>query len=51
MSKFFGTMKHYNNQEPYDVVLKIKIESFFDYKWKTDKNMAFKEDNDKSIFE
>lgn len=44
-------MKHYNNEEPIEINQKLKIEAFFDYKWKTDKNMAFKDDTDRSIFE
>ena len=44
LSKFFGTMKKFNNQIPFDLNLKREIESFFDYKWTNDKNMAFKDD-------
>ena len=51
LGKFFGTLKKFNNQTPFNLELKREIESFFDYKWTTDKNMAFKDDQDKSIFE
>ena len=51
LNKFFGTMRHFNNQNPIDYELKSEIELFFDYKWTHDKNMAFKDDQDKSIFE
>lgn len=51
LSKFFGTIKKFNNNVQIDMDLKRKIEAFFDYKWTMDKNMAFKDDHDRSIFE
>ena len=44
-------MKKFNHQIPFNLELKRDIEAFFDYKWTHDKNMAFKEEQDKSIFE
>ena len=50
LSKFFGTIKKFNNNVPVDLDLKRKIEAFFAYKWTMDKNMAFKDESDMSIF-
>lgn len=50
LSKFLGTIKKFNRNEPIDIELKRKIESHFDYKWQNDKNQAFYETQDLSIF-
>ena len=41
LSKFFGTLRKFNNQIPFDLQLKREVEAFFEYKWTHDKNMAF----------
>ena len=38
LSKFFGTLRKFNNEEDIKLSLKKEIESFFDYKWQLDKN-------------
>ena len=38
LSKFFGTVRKFNNEEDIKLSLKKEIESFFDYKWQLDKN-------------
>lgn len=51
LSKFFGTIKKFNNNVQIDLELKQRIEAFFEYKWRMDKNMAFLEEQDKNIFD
>ena len=50
LSKFFGTIKKFNRNEPIDLNLKRNIEAHFDNKWQSDKNQAFYEEHDLSIF-
>ena len=51
LSKFFGTIRKFNNNVQIDLTLKREIEAFFAYKWTMDKNMAFKDEQDITIFE
>jgi len=51
LSKFFGTIKKFNNNVQIDMDLKRQIEAYFAYKWTMDKNMAFKDAHDRSIFD
>ena len=46
LSKFFGTIKKFNNNIQIDLELKQTIEDFFAYKWSLDKNMAFQHEKD-----
>jgi Na+-transporting NADH:ubiquinone oxidoreductase subunit NqrC len=43
LNKFFGVLEKYNNNHPINLDLKRKIESHFNYKWKSDKSMAITE--------
>ena len=38
LSKFFGVLKGFNRQIPFDIELKQRIEQFFDHRWQFDKN-------------
>jgi hypothetical protein len=51
LSKFFGTLLEFNNKEPINQEMKIKLEAFFDYKWKTDKNAAFTSEDDLKFYD
>lgn len=50
LTKFFGTIKRFNNMESIDIQLKERIEAFFDYKWEHDKNQAFKDEHEILMF-
>lgn len=50
LSKFFGTIRKFNQNEPINIELKERIEAHFEFKWRSDKNMAFFESQDVSIF-
>ena len=41
LSKFFGTMKHFNHGDDMEDHLKRNIEDHFNYFWNNDKNQAF----------
>ena len=38
LSRFFGTIEHFNHNKPINIELKRKIESHFNYKWEFDRN-------------
>lgn len=38
LAKFFGLLTKFNNGKPIDEKFKQKLEAFFDYRWKFDKN-------------
>jgi len=38
LSRFFGTLKHFNKGKPISNSIKEKMETFFLYKWTFDKN-------------
>ena len=38
LAKFFGVLRRFNNNKPFNIELKEKIEDHFDYKWNKDKN-------------
>jgi|TARA_B110000285_G_scaffold139713_1_gene156361 hypothetical protein len=38
LSKFFGVCEKFNNNQPFNLELKRKIEAHFNYKWQNDKN-------------
>ena len=50
LMKFFGTLKKFNNHLHIKLELKKRIENHFDYQWKMDKNMAFRDQQDVNIF-
>jgi hypothetical protein len=41
LTKFFGTMKHFNKEYPMKIELMQEISQYFDYRWKNDKLIAF----------
>ena len=49
LSKFFGMMARFNNGKKVDTNLKNKIEAYFEYRWKHDKNQAVDEEDEKSM--
>mmetsp|Transcript_26418 Transcript_26418/g.40331 ORF Transcript_26418/g.40331 Transcript_26418/m.40331 type:complete len:286 (-) Transcript_26418:1043-1900(-) len=51
LTKFFGTLKKFNNSEHIRLDLKKKIENHFDYQWKMDKNMGFRDSGDIMIYD
>ena len=38
LSRFLGTMKHFNKNKPLSLELKENIERYFAYKWDNDRN-------------
>ena len=50
LSKFFGTLRYFNGEKMINDDLKKQIEALFEYRWKTDRLAAFKEDNDLNLF-
>ena len=50
LSQFFGTMKYFNGQKMIEDSLKRQIEDLFEYRWRTDRLAAFKEDHDLNLF-
>ena len=50
LARFFGVIKHFNQYRPIDQRLKNKIESHFEYQWRNDRNIAFKNSEDLLIF-
>ena len=38
LSRFLGTMKHFNKNKPLSQELKENIEGYFAYKWDNDRN-------------
>lgn len=51
LSRFFGILKKFNDNQVIDCDIKHRIEEHFDYKWNNDKNQAFLTEEDNSIFE
>ena len=51
LSKFFGTIKHYNKEHPIKHELMQKIIQLFDYRWKNDKLIAFQDNADIDILD
>jgi hypothetical protein len=49
LAKFFGMMARFNNGKKIDIRVKKKIEAFFEYKWKYDKNQAIDDEDEKAI--
>jgi hypothetical protein len=44
-------MKHFNGNVDIKLDLKRQIESYFDYRWKYDRNQAIDDDEEKKILE
>jgi uncharacterized membrane protein YagU involved in acid resistance len=40
LSRFFGTLKHFNGNEDIDLNFKREVERYFDHKWEVDKNFV-----------
>lgn len=51
LSRFFGILKEFNKGKDMDSWLKLKMESFFDYKWQNDKQLPFYEESDEAMLE
>ena len=51
LAKFFGMMARFNNGKMIDNKVKKKIEAFFAYKWKYDKNQAIDDTDEKAILD
>jgi hypothetical protein len=51
LSRFFGILKKFNNNQVIDAKLKTRIEEHFNYKWNNDKNQAFLTEEEQGIFE
>lgn len=49
LAKFFGVIERFNNNKPFNLELKRKIEEHFDYKWQNDKNAALTQKEDRDI--
>ena len=41
LAKFFGTMRHFNDDKDINLRLKKDIENLFDYYWSNNTNQAF----------
>lgn len=46
LRRFFGVLHHYNKDLPLDPKLLEHLEIFFEHRWKHDKNMAFRLEED-----
>lgn len=51
LAKFMSLICEFNNKELISESFKIKIESYFDYRWKNDKNIAFQDKEDLDIYD
>lgn len=51
LSRWFGLIKRFNYGRPVSQELKIKIEQYFTYRWKNDKNIAISSEADLKIFD
>lgn len=50
LTKFFGVIKKFNGEKSLNIELKNRIEAHFTYRWQNDKLMAFRDEQDLSIF-
>ena len=48
---FFGTVRNFNENKSITLWLKKDIESYFDYKWNNDRNIAFQTDSEKKLMQ
>ena len=51
LARFFGLLRAYNNNKGIDLQLKRRIETYFDYRWKMDKNQCRESDEDQRLFD
>jgi len=51
LAKFFGLLKKFNHGKNIDENFKNKLEAFFDYRWKYDKNQSIDDDAEKAILD
>ena len=51
LHKFFGVLERFNNNKPFDIDLKKKIEQHFNHLWSHNKNAAIQAEKDLEIFE
>lgn len=51
LSKFFGLIRHFNDNVPINSELKCRIEAHFDYRWANDKNQAIDDEKQRLILD
>lgn len=51
LSKFFGLIKQFNKGQSIKNDMKIRIEEYFDYRWRNDKNQSISTPGDKALVE
>ena len=51
LAKFFGLLEKFNNGKIIDQNFKQKMEAFFDYRWKYDKNQSIDDEKEKAILD
>ena len=51
LSKFFGLIKQFNKGQSIKNDMKIRIEEYFDYRWRNDKNQSISTPEDKALVE
>ena len=49
LTLFFNTLTYFNQKKEFDPKFKEKIEQYFDYRWKNDKNVGFEDDKDQLL--
>ena len=50
LARFFGTLRHFNEDDDIEFTIKRDIEAFFDYYWSNNTNQAFSEEQDIYLF-
>ena len=50
LTQWFGLIKRFNQSKPVSMDFKLKVEEYFDYRWRNDKNLAVSTDEDKDMF-
>ena len=48
---FFNSLKYFNNKKEINAKFITKVEKYFDYRWKNDKNVGFAEEDDIQLIE
>jgi hypothetical protein len=51
LTRFFGLLRHFNNNAAVDDSVKSNIEQHFDYRWMNDKNQAIDDEDEIAILE
>ena len=50
LQKFLLALRHFNNKSRINKTLKNKMETYFNYRWKNDRNISLRSDEDLSTF-